>query len=106
MTIVEFLTARLNEDEAWASAALGWQTGSRHEDQPLDWSIHMRRWSPDNVLAEVEAKRRIVALLVGSGHGMDRGAYGLPGAAWDVIAHLASAYDQHPDFDPAWRADA
>ena len=61
MTIVEFLTARLNEDEAWANAALGWQTGSRHEDQPLDWSIHMRRWSPDNVLVEVEAKRRIVA---------------------------------------------
>ena len=61
-SIVTFLTARFDEDEHHAQAARGWQTGSRHEGQPLDWSIHMDRWSPDRVLADIAAKRAILKI--------------------------------------------
>lgn len=57
----------------------------------------------DRIVADVAAKRAIKARLVGSGHGVYQGAYGLPGAAWDVLALLAQPYKNHPDFDPAWR---
>jgi Family of unknown function (DUF6221) len=59
MTLVEFLTARLNEDAAAAKAAY---------DRPSDYQVygttetedHFARWKPLRVLAEVDAKRRIV----------------------------------------------
>jgi hypothetical protein len=123
MKLTEFLLARIAEDEAAAIAARGWQTGSRHKGQPLDWSIHMDRWSPDRVLAECEAKRRIIeahplthdVVAVHSGE--------TPGVACancaalgrsekdivedlgpcDTLLALASIYSDHPDFDEAWR---
>ena len=124
-TLVEFLTARLDEEEGWAKAARGWQTGSRHEGQPLDWSIHMDRWSPDRVLADVAAKRRIVERAAAHRKRSRRASKeysrwvegrpvpepGTPSFASDpdvqralddVLRALASVYADHPDFDATW----
>lgn len=100
MTIVEFLEARIAEDEAVAREA----DGARwfHSDKIVTFEVlgedgnwgdatppisvdmrangwHITRWSPDRVLAECEAKRRIVALH----------------QAWPVLV------DTPPKFDPA-----
>lgn len=117
MTITEFLTARYDEDETWANAARGWQTGSRHESQPLDWSIHMRRWSPENVLADIAAKRAIMADHERIEDWRPICArcfkeHGWPESMWEDTMHewpcptirlLAQPYVEHPDFDTAWR---
>lgn len=109
MNITEFLLARIAEDEDRAKMARGWQTGSRHEGQPLDWSIHMDRWSPDRVLAECETKRRIVELhRAANGDGACDLCGGLDAdllrGQWpcETLIALASVYADHPDFDPAW----
>lgn len=95
MTLTEFLLARIAQDTRAAGAARGWQTGSRHEGQPLDWSIHMDRWSPDRVLAECESKRRLLDWLTP----VDVGSEG-----WYALRILALPYADHPDFREEWRA--
>jgi hypothetical protein len=77
VTLTEFLLARIAEDEAVAQAAVGepvYPPGA-YGDNAADEFIfmaqnegcselageHFRRWMPERVLAECEAKRRIVA---------------------------------------------
>lgn len=84
MTLVEFLLARLADDEAVARAATTgpWAVNDDHAPTALTaadrthpvagprWDVtvfqssgdayHIARWHPERVLAEVEAKRRIV----------------------------------------------
>lgn len=50
------------------------------------------------VLAECEAKRRIVARCEAVGVGFP--SYALAEA---VLCHLAEPYTDHPDYDEAWR---
>lgn len=57
---------------------------------------HIARHDPDRVLAECEAKRRIVAECAAS-LADDIG----PGEF--VLLELATIYADHHDFDPAWR---
>jgi hypothetical protein len=103
MTITEFLLARIAEDETEARAML------REYERGGDASS--RRWR--RVLAECEAKRRIVGFAQ-SADEADRYAAevigGVDGAAVDtdgagILRALASVYADHPDFDPAWRAE-
>ena len=96
MNLTEFLLARIAEDEAAAKAARGWQTGSRHEGQPLDWSIHMDRWSPDRVLAEVEAKRQMVEWYQAVAASSYKTSMGF-------LTRLALPYADHPDYQQEWR---
>lgn len=112
MTITEFLTARIDEDEAdarkatpghwklWAMQVLA-DTGGNNEyseatpvadthsvDQPGLRTFnanHIARWDPVRVLAECEAKRTIIYLQV------------------PVLQYLALAYADHPDYDESWR---
>ncbi|MBB6174814.1 hypothetical protein HNR23_004874 [Nocardiopsis mwathae] len=97
MTIVEFLSARLAEAEQVAHAASP-ATGG-----------------PPRALADVQAKRRIIN---GYGHAYRAcmGALEHPGSsdasgAWSALHAwrralecLAAVYDDHPDFDPSWKA--
>jgi hypothetical protein len=104
-TLTDFLLARIAEDEERAKMARGWQTGSRHEGQPLDWSIHMDRWSPDRVLAECAAKRRTVEAVhpvveYESYEGPDY--YGGTEACETTLRALASVYADHPDYREEW----
>lgn len=66
MTLVEFLAARLDDDEAVAQRAARWNEGCRDwaTDGEPDWE-HIARHDPARVLREVEAKRRIVAMHEG-----------------------------------------
>lgn len=114
MTIVEFLTARLDEEEMQARAAVssqadpenGWgyeikayrpggtltpHVGIAHEDVQ---GVHIAYWHPYRVLADVESRRQIVAM------------HGQAVAIDTVLDHLASVYADHPAHDPAWRLDA
>lgn len=111
MTIREFLNARLDEDEALARAAAPgpWHTNAEADEvlavdgitvaegfalsgpQIRATTQHIARHNPARVLAEIQAKRRIVEM------------YGQAVAIDTVLDHLAAVYDQHPDFDPARR---
>ena len=94
MTLVEFLTARLDEDDAWPGC---------------DGYGEYRtcRESSDRMGREVEAKRAIVAdyeRMADDARATRDGAaatyaLGLSKAAM----HLAAVYSAHPDYDEEWR---
>ena len=95
--LAAFLTARLDEDEARARAALEeWHDeGTRHEweDLPDASFAHARSFDPARVLREVEAKRAI----------LDYENYrkSLPGCL--LLRHFAAVYSDHPGYRPEWK---
>jgi hypothetical protein len=106
VTIVEFLTARFDEDEAVARAAL-------HTPESDDWSWsdvdyhsgvaedHGLRWKPERVLADIAAKRAIVERHAPYDDiHVRRQTRTLAG---DTLRLLVQPYAEHPDIDPAWR---
>lgn len=113
-TLTDFLLARIAEDEEIArSAALppwkheGYAVANHTlivETDDVEDAEHIARWDPTRVLAECEAKRRIVEL-----HRSDIGAdpcdahdASLASVDCDTLLALAQVYADHPDFDPAW----
>lgn len=123
MDLVEFLTARLDEDEQVARAAIApgptgsWvvhvgraigvvctaESGQRVASvSRAPQSEHIARHDPARVLADVEAKRRLLAVL--DGDPFD--ALGAEGAYKLLVAkHLAAPYADHPDYRPEWAPD-
>lgn len=143
MTLVEFLKARLDEDEEAARAALaqlqaikeaayaqGYAEGLairqsenvapirpdlvsdvrrkvEQEEPPPPEGLprHYSRHEPDRVLREVEAKRRIVTMIVdvaGGADGPDN--IELSGiVAEDLLKLLALPYADHCDYRDEWR---
>ena len=117
MTITEFLLARIAEDEEVAGAlpADGYYTDDgRVLEVPPDaaGSTWPRRWSPVRVLAECEAKRRIVE---GWRASLERhidteqpvdGEDFYRGGEWGIdyaLRALAAVYADHPDYREEWR---
>ena len=119
MTIVEFLEARLTEDELAANAATDaspeWQAYYDYRDvKDLDGhfivqadsqhpttaqAAHIARHSPARALRECEAKRAVIADF------LRRDALGdLPGrsAVEDILKAISVIYSHHSDYDPAW----
>ena len=90
LTLVEFLTARLDEDESYA----------RHDETP-----HSGPGSTARVLREVEAKRRIVDVAAECADGMWHTGYtcGAENGYADILDHLAAVYADHPDYREEWR---
>lgn len=132
--IVEFLLARVAEDEAHAREAMGatdgeWSSWNRSWDAgardlaaggeriaalPTTIDEHVCRHDPARVLAECEAKRRIVELYRAAEAHTDMDTFLPEGAdwilgrrwgAWCAARALAQPYADHPDFDPAWRIE-
>ena len=125
MTIVEFLLARIAEDESFAHAADG--SRWRGEDKGITFDMYsdhyddgeamarleadtranadlIAEFSPSRVLAECEAKRRII-----NHHQFDHidGAHLCQDTMVDddqckELRALASVYADRPGFDPAW----
>lgn len=104
MTLVEFLRARLDEDEVTAREAAEHGEGVYHSP------LQARFWSP-RVLAEVEAKRQIIALYRVS---RDRDQWmqnaigdaplkAATAAYLEVLKRLALPYDDHPSYQQDWR---
>ena len=119
LTLTEFLLARIAEDEATAQTGRNeyWRVeggpswtddrpyelvgGGKHlatfdDDHGILPSIHIGRWSPARVLAECEAKRRIV-------EGMQPYCPIDDISAPEVLGYLATPYADHPDYREEWR---
>lgn len=117
MTITEFLNARYDEDE---EAVTRWDIALYEDNQGVPaWIINARGLvSPDHSLADIAAKRAIVAwcserdkVYIG-GNGWDDptdlksyidGDYRRPGDT-PILRMLVQPYAAHPDFDPRWAA--
>jgi hypothetical protein len=101
-TLVEFLTARLDEDEAAAERI---ETTSCHgveSDAEADYLLFARR-----ACTECEAKRAIMDEHAVTPHPVRSwvncstcGAR--VGPACTTLIHLASVYADHPDYDATW----
>jgi hypothetical protein len=120
MTLTEFLLARIAEDEAAATVAPFDHHWTAHPDevrQPIKAGgkahvatcaksvmAHIARHDPARVLAECEAKRRIVA-----DHDDQHDCPGWGTAsAWpyvgcSVLRLLALPFADHPDYRPEWK---
>ena len=115
MDIVEFLKARLDEDEREARLAqrireaTPLQDPRRNTQADYDLSAYedigvpTMLIGPERVLREVKAKRRIVELhdtvheCVWPG-----GQAGMDAVACPTLRHIAAVYADHPDYDPEW----
>lgn len=124
-TLADFLLTRIAEDEAWAIEAIN--LAVIYDNPKWHWIVSHddgSRWQPTNatprrVLAECEAKRRIVDLHVPTTyrHGPEACAVC---TQWDdypwrvevgedrwpcaTLRLLALPYADHPDFREEWRA--
>ena len=117
--MVAFLRARLDEDEQAARAAGGriWSVDDEgccvledgvilettgRMDAYRDADVrHVAQWDPARVLAEVEAKRRILDKLDEIERIVDaREVWSID--VDDLRRDLALPYRDHPDYDPAW----
>jgi len=119
MTLTEFLLARIAEDEAVGQAAVSdWYS----QEKPLQYAETGYNTTPDltidprRVLAECEAKRRIVEVhaeihengieesLACAACSPDDGA---GGRVWDwpcdTVRLLSLPYADHPDYREEWR---
>jgi hypothetical protein len=119
VTIVEFLEARLAEDELTANAAIDvsaeWHAFYDYRDvkdadgvfvvqadsqrPTTGQAAHIARHDPARALLECEAKRLLIADF------LRRDALGdLAGcsAVEDMLKVIASVYARHPDYDQAW----
>lgn len=125
MTLTEFLLARIAEDEAVAEAGGGAPVYPHFGDTAAEECVEMarsegcadagveylRRWPPARVLAECEAKRRIVGehARTASGNCVTCD----PGDAWEgavpdpcpTLRALATVYAAHPDYRHEWGPD-
>jgi hypothetical protein len=116
MTLAEFLLARISEDEAAAAGGEAWHVdnenyptsittaGGRwtgngvHVFDPDEDALHIARWDPARVLAECDAKRRIIA-----DHAATDESYPLVGYDDQVITPSQPACRQCTDSNVAAR---
>jgi hypothetical protein len=131
--LVQFLRARMDEDEKialavpvisgcvppahWGSSAVpGNETyvlGTAHDinAETVEGAAHIRRHDPARVLAEVDAKRRIIcdhtAMRPGWCNTCDvPGDYRGNVHGCQTLRLLALSYRDHSDFRPEWTPDA
>ncbi len=118
MTLVEFLLARIAEDEEVARACDPLMHWPKNADElPVDADVpvarasllHSRRWDPARVLVECDAKRQIVALeaewLEVMSATLAKLRRALPSVRSDslTLSLLALPYADHPDYQQEWR---
>jgi len=123
--LVEFLRARLDEDERIARARIegsDWMDFERCKDIHHPHADYLPHFNPYRVLAEVEAKRRIIDLHGeskyitnrydcnictdnGVTNDQDSGETFAEPEAWPcrTIRLLALPYSDHPDYQQEWR---
>ncbi len=123
LTLAEFLLARIAEDEAVARKGTPgrWKLGGLDPEELGDaWFLrsadreHLWRWYPERVLAECEAKRRIVerhrritrpgwGLILPDQCGECGGNSGIVGWPCPTLRVLALPYADHKDYREEWR---
>ena len=102
LTLVDFLRARLDEEQQ--SALAQWSTGpSRH----LRGSVPPSRYAtPEVAEVEIDAKRRIVDLHTGEHEcprDGDNCGYWHEDEACTTLRLIALPYAQHPDYRQEWK---
>lgn len=104
--LVGFLKARLAEDEQVArEASIG---GSEWPNSPYESAgpvvLHSRRHDPARVLAEVAAKRAILARLAGTAppYADSRQQEIHETLRDEVVPHLAAVHASHESYRPEW----
>lgn len=114
--LADFLLARIDEDEAPALALYG-AAGAWHLEKAepamaagmlVTEHEHISIWNPDRVLAECEAKVRIVEQGLEAEDAGEQAVqtpteYGRTIAYEDVLRALALPYADHPEFRDEWR---
>lgn len=104
MTITEFLLARIAEDEAVARDVDDVAWAGLFDGTWGGVNDHGARHDPARVLAECEAKRRIIAGCVDAiGEELTMPYGGASGLGQHTVAHLAVVYADHPDYRDEWR---
>lgn len=98
MTITEFLLARIAEDEAEAAKAGSFTPWDRPFERDDYGHLLVQ---PGRVLAECDAKRRIVE--VAEGWRWERDGMGPDPKSDEVLRLLAQPYADHPDYREEWR---
>jgi hypothetical protein len=98
-TLTEFLLARIADDEAWvtdhfAGVTLGILPPGAPRIVPIPGSM-------DRVLAECEAKRRIIEGIPAPM--VIHGGVGAPTSEPGILRLLALPYANHPDYRAEWR---
>lgn len=95
-------------------------TGLSDDPQAMADAAHIARWDPARVLAECEAKRRVVKIAADASRaaaeardllnqsGREAGPEQCLYDGWEdgftrAVAYLARPYADHPDYDEAWR---
>jgi hypothetical protein len=127
-TLIEFLRARLDEDEAAARAAspgrwvaAGTCIGSEDHGTMARMAVpsgmyrkrvadaeHIARWDPARVLADCAAKRALLAQHARTeheGHAWCGHCYGEPAWPCTDLRIMAQPYADRPGFDPAWMVE-
>lgn len=109
MTLTDFLTARIDDDERLARAAAG---SAAPAEEGADVAL-VARFGPSRVLVECAAKRRLVELAdEATGYDMTVDLERASSARADskvafvgdrILEVLALPYADHPDYDASWR---
>lgn len=113
----EYVSLRSVEEFPTSVGSLPQFAISVAHEVPVCVGGHIARHDPARVLAEIAAKRAIVAdyQIVRANNAIEKANDGdeVRAAARDLIAkslrmvlrRLASVWSAHPDYDPAWRID-
>lgn len=99
ITVTEFLLARIAEDEAVAHKAEHFRQGQLWVVTGMDNAVGVN-YNPARVLAECEAKRRIVGLHTASVRAVSEG---LSAQTRRACQALAAVYADHEDYRQEWR---
>lgn len=109
--LVAWLNTQLDEDEQVARAVVSFDYGVKDwADDGDPVNIHIARWDPDRVLAEVEAKRAILqryetariaaaasdGTILAAAARLNQRAFGL------ALQELALPYRDRPGYRPEW----
>ena len=109
-SLTDFLLARIAEDEEAVRVEVEVHRELGFTDEQIDSHSGPGDWGPARVLSECGIRRDIVGLYgtIQLGEGVDGYPVPLGGAGpetyWDVLCLLALPYDDHPDYQPEWRA--
>ena len=107
MTLTDFLLARIAEDEEAAEGVNRGRWNSRVARLDGDLYALVSRQHPERVLAECEAKRRIVEQHSEWAHvcpsGLNLWSDSEEWIGCRTLAALALPFADHPDYDEEWK---
>lgn len=103
VTLTDFLMARIAEDEAVAATEAVLRDGDPYFDGEA--SAFERSHDPARVLAECEAKRRIVSTMQSAINGgwQSQSREEIEFVATRTLRLLALPYADHPDYREEWK---